>query len=131
MTGPTDPASGNGSQEWQDVLARMSELAEAVGRWAKAATNDPETKQRLAQVRSGIDDLARKADEAMGRVEGTDLGKRVKDGAEQTGQVIGEAAQRVTEVAAPAVKSALAGLSDAFGKAAVKLDEANKPSDKK
>ncbi|MFA5845155.1 MAG: hypothetical protein WC971_10050 [Coriobacteriia bacterium] len=122
-TKPTDAAGASAGQAWADVLARMSDLAEAVARWAKAAANDPDNRQKLDQVRTGINDMAQKADAALGHVSSSDIGQHVKEGAEQAGQAIGGAAHRVAEVAAPHVRNAFAGLSDAFGKAAAKMEE--------
>lgn len=122
--GPTDPAGSTASQAWYDVLARMSDLGDAVARWTKTAANDPDNKQKLDQVRMSINDIARKADAGLGHVSGSEFGQQFKGGAEQAGQAIGEAAQHVTEVAAGNVKSVFVGLSDAFGKAAAKIDEA-------
>jgi hypothetical protein len=119
-TGTTRPTG----EAWEDVMARMSDLGEAVARWVRAAANEPDTKEKLDQVRAGIDDIGQKADAALGRAVRSELGQQVKEGAEHAGQAMSDAAQRVTDVAAPHVKNAFAGLSDVFGKAAARVDEA-------
>jgi len=121
---PPTPSGPSSTEAWNDVLARMSDLGEAVTRWAKATANEPDTKQKLDQVRAGINDIGQKADAALGRAVRSDIGNQVREGAEQAGQAFSDAAQHVTQAAAPHMKSAFAGLSDVFGKAAAKVDEA-------
>jgi len=118
---PADPAA---REAWDAVVASMADLGDAVARWARAATNDPAAKQKLGQIRGGINDIAAKAETAFGQVTESDVGKQFAQGAEQAGQAIGDAAQQFTTAAAPHVKNAFAGLASAFSKAAVKVDEA-------
>lgn len=121
---PTDPSGQTAGDAWDDVLERLSGLGDAVTRWVKAAANEPDAKEKLGQVSAGINDIGQKLDAALGRAVRSDLGQQVKEGAEQAGQAISDAAQHVTDVAAPHVANAFSGLSDAFGKAAARMDEA-------
>lgn len=123
-TPPAAPSGPSALEAWEDVVTRMSDLGDAVARWAKAAANDPTARQKLAQIRGGINDIGQKADAAFGQVANSEFTKQVMDGAEHAGQAINDAAQHVSQAAAPHMKNAFAGLSDAFGKAAAKMDEA-------
>jgi len=116
-----DPAS---REAWNEVMVAMTDLGDAVARWARAATNDPAAEQKLGQIKGGINDIAAKAETAFGQVSESDVGKQFAQGAEQAGQAIGDAAQQFTTAAAPHVKSAFAGLASAFSKAADKVDQA-------
>ena len=116
------PAAPTASQAWQNVLARMSDLGDAVGQWTKVAANEADTKQKFEQVRADINDIAQKAAIALGQAE-SESGQQVKKGIEQAGQAFGGAAQRVREATQPHVKDAFADLSDIFGKAAVRIGE--------
>jgi hypothetical protein len=116
------PAAPTASQAWRDVLARMSDLGDAMAQWTKVAAHETDTKKKLAEVRAGIEDMAKKADAAMGHAEG-EFGEQMKEGAEQAGQAFGDAAKRVREATEPHVRSAFADLSDVFGKAAAEMDE--------
>jgi hypothetical protein len=119
------PAPGSPTADaWNDVVSRMSELGIALSAWAKSAADDPQNKQRLEQVRAGVDEMARQADVAFGRVTSSDFGQQVSQGAQQAGDAIGGAAQQVSDVAAPHVATALSGLAGVFGRAAAKVDEA-------
>jgi len=123
------PAAPTSTQAWQNVLARMSDLGDAVGQWTKVAANEADTKQKFEQVRADINDIAQKAAIALGQAE-SESGQQVKKGIEQAGQAFGDAAQRMRDATEPHVKSAFADLSDAFGKAAAKMGEPRPPQPK-
>ena len=110
------------SQAWQNVLERMSDLGAAMEQWTKMAASEADTRQKFEQVRAGINDIAQKADSALGHAE-SKLGQQVVEGAEQAGQAFGDAAQRMREATEPHVKNAFADLSDIFGKAAARMGE--------
>jgi hypothetical protein len=122
--GAAPPASTATADAWNDVVARMGELGLALSAWAKSAADDPQNKQRLEQVKAGVDEMARQADTAFSKVTSTDFGQQVSQGAQQAGEAIGGAAQQVSDVAAPHVATALSGLAGFFGQAAAKVDEA-------
>ena len=110
------------SQAWQNVLERMSDLGGAMEQWTKTVAGEADTRQKFEQVRAGINDIAQKADTALGHAE-SELGQQVKEGAEQAGQAFGDAAQRMREATEPHVKTAFSDLSDIFGKAAARMGE--------
>jgi hypothetical protein len=110
-------------EAWDDVLARVSELGDAISKWAKTAADDPENRRKLDDVRAGMDDMARQAQETFEDIDETEFGRQVRQGAETTGRVVGEAAQKVSDAAAPHVALIFAGLADAFGRAAASVDE--------
>jgi len=110
------------SQAWQNVLDRMSDLGAAMEQWTKTAASEADTRQKFEQVRAGINDIAQKADTALGHAEGK-LGQQVVEGAEQAAQAFGDAAQRMREATEPHVKNAFSDLSDIFGKAAARMGE--------
>jgi ElaB/YqjD/DUF883 family membrane-anchored ribosome-binding protein len=117
------------SQAWQEVLARMSDLGDAMAQWTKVAAHEAGTKKKLDQVRAGVDDMAKKANATLGHAE-SEFGQQMKEGAEQAGQAFGDATQRMRDATEPHVKMAFAELSDAFGKAAAMMGEA-KPAPSK
>ena len=123
---PSTPSGPGTGDAWNEVVARMNDLADAVSAWAKAAANEPDTKQKLDQMRGGINNIARKADAVADRVASSDPGRQFMDGAEQAGQALSDAAQQVSQSAAPHMRNAFAGISDVFGKAAARVDEATR-----
>jgi hypothetical protein len=120
-----EPQAGpTASEAWADVVARMGELGAAMSAWAKAAADNPDNRRHLDEVRSGVNDMAGKAEAAFAEVAASDFGQQVKAGATEAGEAIGDAAQKVSAAAAPHVASAFAGLADVFGRAAHKVGEA-------
>ncbi len=111
------------SQAWDDVLSEVNRLGDAISNWARTAAEDPENRRKLDEIQAGMDDMARQAQDTFEDMEGTDWGKQVRGGLEETGRVVGGAAQRVSDAAAPHVALIFAGLADAFGKAAAGVDE--------
>jgi hypothetical protein len=123
-----DPSSASASdprpaEAWDDVLAKVTDLGDAISRWAKTAKDDPENRRKLDEVKAGMNDMARQAQTTFESIDETEFGKSVRQGAEETGRVLGDAAQRVSDAAAPHVAVIFAGLADAFGKAAASVDE--------
>ena len=120
---PEPPAGPSANAEWSAVVAQMGALGDAIAAWARAAVNDPDAQRHLDEVRSGVNAIARKAESTFNDVAASDFGQQVRQGAEQAGAAIGDTAQKVSEVAAPHVASAFAGLADVFGKAAARAEE--------
>ena len=112
------------SEAWNGVVAAIGDLGEAVAAWARAATDDPENRRHLDEVRTSVNDMARRADTAFSSVAGSDFGQQVRHGADDAGQAFADTAQKVSDAAAPHVATAFAGLADVFGRAAQKAGEA-------
>jgi hypothetical protein len=111
---------------WDDVLARVGDLGDAISQWARAATEDPENRRKLDEIRAGMDDMARQAQETFEDIDATEFGKQFREGVEVTGRAVGDAAQKVSDAAAPHVALIFAGLADAFGRAAAGVDASMK-----
>jgi len=117
------PAGPSAADAWDDVVLKLRELGEAMAAWTKAAADTPENRRHLDEVRAGVSDVARQANDAFSSVASSDFGRQVSESATQVGQAIGTTAHEVGQAAGPAVASAFAGLADMFGRAAHKVDE--------
>ena len=105
------------------MVDRLRELGDAISIWTRAAADTPENRKHIEEVRSGVNEMSRQAGEAFSSVATSDFGRQVSEGATQVGQAIGETATEFGQAAAPHVASAFAGLADAFGRAAHKVEE--------
>jgi hypothetical protein len=123
-TPPDGPSAG---EAWVDVVAKLRDLGDAIGAWTKAATDTPENRARVGEIRKGVDDIALQVNEAFTSVAASDFGRQVSQGATNVGQAIGDTAEEIGQAAAPHVASAFAGLADAFSRAAHKVGEAATP----
>ena len=99
----------------------------AADAWTKAAADTPENRKHLEEVRSGVNEVARQANDAFSSVASGDVGRQISEGATQMGHAIGEGAQELGAAAAPHVASMFAGLADMFGHAAQKVGESVPP----
>jgi sulfite reductase alpha subunit-like flavoprotein len=121
---PEAPEAGPTANEaWEDVVTRLRDLGEAISAWTKAAADTPENRKHLEEVRSGVNEIGRQTTQAFTSVTSGDFGRQVSEGATQVGQAIGDTAHEFGQAAAPVFASAFAGLSEAFGRAAQKVEE--------
>jgi hypothetical protein len=120
-------AGPTAGEAWDAVVVKLRELSDAVTAWAKAAADTPENRQHVDEVRNGVNDMARQANEAFNNVSSSDFGRNMAEGATQMGSAIGEGAQEFGKAAAPHVATAFAGLADVFGRAAQKVGETVAP----
>ena len=121
---PTGPSA---AEAWEEVVVRLRELGDAISAWTKAAADTPENRKHLEEVRSGVNEVARQANDAFSSVASGDVGRQISEGATQMGHAIGEGAQELGAAAAPHVASMFAGLADMFGHAAQKVGESVPP----
>ena len=126
-TEPTAAAGPTPGEAWYDVVDRMGELGKAISAWANAAANDPSARKHVEELRDGVNQMARQADQTLTTVVNSERGQQFVAGATQAGQAIGGAASDLGQAAAPHVATALAGIADAFGRAAQKVGEAAAP----
>ena len=121
------PSGPTAAEAWNDVIAAVAALGDAVAAWARASADTPENRQHVADVRRSVNDMAQRADAAFTSAAHSDFGEQVRQGADGAGQTIADTAQKVSDAAAPHVASAFAGLADVFGYAAQKASEAATP----
>ena len=124
---PSAASGPTAAEAWQLVVCKLSELSDAVAVWSKAAADTPENRKHVEDVRAGVNDMARQANEAFASVSGSEFGRQFAQGADQMGAAIGEGASEFGAAAAPHVASAFAGLADVFGRAAQKVGESVSP----
>ena len=124
---PSSPVGPTTAEAWAQVVNKLSELSDAIAAWAKAAADTPENRRHVDDVRAGVNDMARQANEAFASVSGGEFGRQFSEGANQMGTALGEGATEFGAAAAPHVASAFAGLADIFGRAAQTVGESVSP----
>lgn len=121
---PADDMGTDAGDAWRAVLDQLDDLGEAIGRWAKAAVNDPDNKRRAQELKTHIDSMGDKVGAAIDGAVESDAAQSVKDAAGKAGDAIKEFGQKVGDEVFPRMASA-------FEAAAGKLHEAaNKMEDK-
>jgi hypothetical protein len=120
----SEPSGPSPSEAWDSVRTALGDLGDALSAWAKAATDSPENRKHLDELRAGVNDMASQANDAFASMASGDFGKQVSQGADEFGRAVSSSATEFGQAAAPHVASAFAGLADAFGRAAQKMGEA-------
>jgi len=128
---PTDESAAGPREAWAEVLTQIDALADSMGRWAKAAMNDPENRRHAAEIKAKLDTVGAKLSSAVDDATKTDIGRSVHEAADKTGQAVVDVSGKVAQEAAPAVAGVLTGFADLLGKAADKVGKAaeKKPTD--
>jgi len=121
------PEGRSAGDAWDGVVVAIGGLGDAISAWARAATDNPENRRHLDEVRGSVNDMAQKAGTMFSDVANSEFGQQVRQSADDAGQAFADTAQRVSEAAAPHVANAFAGLADVFGRAAQRAGEAASP----
>lgn len=124
---PDPAAASTPGEAWREVVTQIEALGTAVGTWTRAAIDDPQNRQRAAEIRTRLEGVAAMAADSVDQVTKTEVGSAVVDTAEKTGQAIVDAGGKVADAAAPHVANALSGLAGMFGKAAERVERASQP----
>ena len=121
------PDGPSAADAWDVVVVAIGDLGDAISAWARAATDNPENRRHLDEVRGSVNDMAQKAGTMFSDVANSEFGQQVRQSADDAGQAFADTAQKVSVAAAPHMASAFAGLADVFGRAAQRAGEAASP----
>ena len=137
----TDAVAGEAAEEtgtervadaaWRDVIAQLDGLAEAAGRWTRAAVDDPENRERARELRDHIEQMAADVgdtiDGAVNDARASDVGQSFKDAASKTGEAFKTAGAAFTNEVAPRMASAFRGAAEGMNRAAEKMERTSPP----
>lgn len=123
-TGPeaAEAASGAGDA-WREVVAELDALGDALGRWLKAAVNDPENKRRLDELSSRLDGFASDVGSTVKGATDTEVGQSFKEAADKTGDAFKVAGEKFSEEVGPKLAGAFKVMGDKLRGAADKIEE--------
>jgi hypothetical protein len=113
---------GEAKAAWQDVIAQLDELGEAMGRWARAAVNDPDAKRHAEQFSEQMEIVADKVSTAVDDASKTDVGQQLKDAASKTGEAFRKAGESVSAEVAPRMASAFRSAAEGLHQAAERME---------
>jgi predicted transcriptional regulator len=108
---------------WRAVVAELDQLGDALGRWVKAATSDPENKRRLDELSARLEGFVSDVGATVkGATEG-EVGQQFKEAAVQTGEAFKSAGEKVAEEVGPRLAGAFKTMGDKLRGAAEKMEE--------
>lgn len=126
----TAPASDQGeaaaaaaSNAWREVLAQMDALGEAIGRWARAAVNDPDNRRHAQELKDRMNGVASQVGTAMDDAMEADVGRSLKEAGEKMGDAFRTAGDRFTGEVAPRMASAFRSVADSLHGAASRMED--------
>jgi hypothetical protein len=121
-----EPASGTPSEAsaaWREVVGELDALGAAIGRWAKAAVNDPENKRRLDELSARLDGLVSDVGTTVKGAADSEVGQSFKEAADKTGEAFKVAGDKISEEVGPKLAGAFKTMSDKLRGAAEKMED--------
>jgi hypothetical protein len=119
----TSGAESGTGDAWRDVVAQLEAFTEAVGRWAKAAVQDPDNKRRVEELKAGMDKIASSIGEAADKAADSEVGQSFKEAAGKTGDAFKVAGQKIGSEVGPHLAGAFKTASDKLREAADKIEQ--------
>lgn len=120
--GPAEGAPGAGDA-WRDVVAELDALGDALGRWLRAAVNDPENKRRLDEVSSRLDGFVNDVGTSVKGAADSEVGQSFKEAADKTGEAFKVAGEKFSEEVGPKLAGAFKVMGEKLRGAADKIEE--------
>lgn len=120
-------STGEARVAWQEVIAQLDALGEAMGRWAHAAVNDPDAKRHAEQFSEQMEIVADQVSSAVDDASKTDVGQQLKDAATKTGDAFKKAGTTVSAEVAPRMASALRSAAEGLHQAASRMEQKDPP----
>ncbi|MGB4592979.1 MAG: hypothetical protein WBI63_04285 [Coriobacteriia bacterium] len=108
---------------WRDVIAQLDEFGAAVGRWVKAAMNDPDNKAHAAEIKAKMESISSSLGDAVDKAADSEVGQSFKEAAEKTGDAFKKAGGKISEEVGPSLAGAFRSAADKFREAAAKMEE--------
>ena len=123
---PAGSASDPG-QAWHDVVSELDALGDALGRWLKAAVNDPDNQRRLDELSNRLEGLVSNVGSTVKGAAGPEVGQSFKEAAEATGEAFKTAGEKVSAEVGPRLAGAFKTVGDKLREAADKIEERQDP----
>jgi len=120
---PDAETTSEAAAAWRAVVAELDTLGEAIGRWAKAAVNDPDNKRRADELSDRLEGIVSSVGTAVkGAAEG-EVGQSFKEAADKTGEAFKTAGEKISEEVGPKLAGAFKTMGDKLRGAAEKMEE--------
>lgn len=120
---PTAEGPSEASAAWKAVVAELDALGDALGKWLKAAANDPDNKRRLDELSTRLEGLVDGVGGAVKGAADSEVGQSFKEAADKTGEAFKTAGEKIGEEVGPKLAGAFRTLGDKLRGAAEKMEE--------
>lgn len=119
---PSSQGEQDASEAWRDIVSQVEALGDAMGRWARAAADDPVNRARAAELKEHMRAMADSIGHAVDDAASTDFGRSLKEAAVQAGESLKTAGERISEEMTPRISSALRGAAEKMHRAAERME---------
>jgi len=108
---------------WREVVAELDALGDALGRWLRAAVNDPENKRRLDEVSSRLNGFVNDVGSSVKGAADSEVGQSFREAADKTGEAFKVAGEKFSEEVGPKLAEAFKTMGEKLRGAADKIEE--------
>jgi hypothetical protein len=120
---PEGAASSEAAVAWRAVAAELDALGDAIGRWLKAATSDPENRHRVEELGSRLEGFADEVGSTLKGAAETEIGQSFKEAADTAGVALKQAGEKLSEEVGPRLAGAFRSIGDHLRTAAERIEE--------
>jgi len=108
---------------WREVVAELDALGDALGRWLKAAVNDPDNKRRLDELSARLDGFVSEVGASAKGAADSEVGQSFKEAADKTGEAFKMAGEKFSGEVGPKLAGAFKVMGEKLRGAADKIEE--------
>jgi vacuolar-type H+-ATPase subunit E/Vma4 len=105
-----------GGEAWEEVGRQFQTLGESIAAAFRTAVKDETNRQRLEQMRTGLESMVDEVGQAIKETAATPGGQKVKTEAQQAAQKLRTAGEQTIQEARPHLMNALRQLNDELQK---------------
>lgn len=121
--GAAPESTSDAGEAWREVVAELDALGDALGRWLRAAVNDPENKRKLDEVSSRLDGFVNDVGTSVKGAADSEVGQSFKEAADKTGEAFKMAGEKFSEEVGPKLAGAFKVMGEKLRGAADKIEE--------
>jgi hypothetical protein len=111
------------SAAWREVVAQLDSLGEAIGRWAKAAVNDPDNKRRVDELSLRMDGFVSDVTTTVKGAADSEVGQSFREAADKTGEAFRQAGGKLSDELGPRLSGAFKSAAERLGEAAERMED--------
>ncbi|MBN2846951.1 MAG: hypothetical protein JXP72_00675 [Coriobacteriia bacterium] len=122
VSADADSAS-DAASAWREVVEGLDALSEAIGRWAKAAVNDPENKRRADELSAKLEGFVSEVGDTIKGAGESEVGQSFREAADKTGDAFRQAGEKLSEEIGPKLSGAFKSAAERLGQAAQRIEQ--------
>lgn len=108
---------------WREVLDGLESLGVAIGRWTKAAVDDPENRERADELSDKLEGFVTEVGSTVKRAVDSEVGESFREAAGKTGEAFRQAGERISEEVGPKLAGAFKSAATRLGEAAQRMED--------